>query len=68
MKVFDCQGMPSDVRRSFFNATAGTANDCLVDWTVGDCEDPDEDIRAVDAWLVANGAVDLEGVVVSHWW
>lgn len=39
MQVFDCQDMPDDIRRFFFNYQEGIGNDCYVKWQVYDYED-----------------------------
>ena len=69
MNVFDCQEMPDDIRKIFFEF-AEAHNDCYVDWWVhseryfyleGQKEDAEycEYVRkktALDDWFVANGA------------
>ncbi len=76
-KVFDCQDMPPEVKKTFFNLTSDYSNDTYTRWTVGfiDQEDPDdydEDVigwyKLVDDWLASNGAGEEEEVLVSHWW
>ena len=77
VKSFDCQRMPEQVKRAFFRTTEAVGNDCHVSWEVQhvpcdsmvpDDEEPDRDVRMVDDWLLANGAEDLEIVLINHWW
>ena len=64
MQAFDCQEMPTDVRKKFFdlyqNYFVNPGNDVFITWQVGECDDEsyemygeraDEHARAVDAWL-----------------
>lgn len=69
MKVFDCQDMPEDIRKIFFDYSE-KGNDVYVDWWVhseryfyleGQDKDPEyiEYVRqktALDDWFIANGA------------
>jgi hypothetical protein len=76
----DCQKMPEDVRAAFFLATSymGLPNDSVAKWGVGDLrrdaeEFPDQydDVASaclVDEWLIAEGAVDGESVLIARWW
>ena len=76
-KVYDCQDMPDKVMRSFFDST-DCGNDVYVDWTVGGHEEyeteeeyeenRDDDFKAVDKWLIKNGAEGDEEVIIKHWW
>lgn len=76
MKVFDCQEMPDDVRRVFFEQTQDHGNSCYVSWwpTSQQYQEDDgtwqdnEDYTIVDGWLRANGAELDEKVVVRHSW
>jgi hypothetical protein len=65
MKVFDCQEMPDGVRTAFFE-WAEQGNDCYVAVSVELEEWEDREI--IFGWLLANGAVEGETVLVSHWW
>ena len=71
MKVFDCQDMPEEVKKIFFELAPDTAhNDVYVDWWVhderffyeeGQKEDPEycEYVRRkqlLENWLIENGA------------
>lgn len=84
MKVFDCQEMPYDIRKTFFewvNSDNGHGNDCLVNWntqtwteeaeTVGDCgmnEELAKKFHIVNNWLLKNGMNPKEDVIIRHWW
>jgi len=65
MKVFDCQEMPNDLRKEFFDIWKGNfkGNDCFIEQDVGEM-----DRGPIRAWLIANGAGEEENVLVSHWW
>jgi hypothetical protein len=76
MKVFDCQKMPADIRRIFFDYSEAP-NDCYLRVCINDSiRDPDDPnpIEQVWDWLIANGAdpggEDTAGeeVLVNHWW
>jgi hypothetical protein len=70
MKVFDCQDMPEDVKKIFFEMEEAN-NDCYVDWHVhserffykdGQKEDAEycEYVwrkQLVEDWLIVNGAL-----------
>lgn len=73
VKQFDCQDMPNDVSRCFFEETQGAGNDCLVKWYFGkeDIEDNSEfspGRASIDNWLLENGAEPGDNIVISHWW
>lgn len=81
MKVFDCQDMPEDIRRVFFDAHE-ERNDSYVLWTletagINDTDtdkDYDADHKLIDQWLIDNGAKpgepgrSGETVLINHWW
>lgn len=79
-KVFDCGDMPSSVRDVFFERMReygnGVSNDCYVPWTVSQSVVWDdalgavenEDFCEVDVWLLSNGAVADESVLIEHSW
>lgn len=74
LKVFDCWDMPDDVRQVFFER-CGQGNDCYVGWWptpaeyLEDCvTQANEDNTIVDDWLLNNGALPHEKVIVSHSW
>lgn len=80
MKVFDCQDMPDDVRKAFFELFSGRAsNGCFVEMSI-DHSTPEATLpedQIVQDWLVANGAEKDqlgrpdwagEDVLVRHWW
>jgi len=71
-KVFVCQtGMPGKVKKDFFdcNEYLSPGNDTYVDWIVQDQEKNNvEERKLVDDWLIANGAVSGEIVIIKHWW
>ncbi len=75
-KVFDCQDMPDDVRRAFFESTYA-GNDCYVNYWIA--EVPEEDYREdptkklVDDWLkqFPLSPSEMAGddpVIIKHWW
>jgi len=77
-KVFNCQDMPEDIRKMFFEVSEA-GNDCYVDYWIGDTqwEEGDkwgEKYIAIDKWLVENGAKPAtekkcgEEVLIKHWW
>jgi hypothetical protein len=62
MKVFDCQDMPDDVRKDFFDACE-LCNDVCTQWFIGYCSE------SVNRWLLENGATEEdEKVIIKHWW
>lgn len=62
MKVFDCQDMPDHVRKQFFEISE-KGNDCYVDWYL------DSELSTlVDGWVLDNGAMPDEHVIIRHWW
>lgn len=79
-KVFDCQDMPDDIKEIFFNQNE-CGNDCLVYYTVNwlkqaieedgteshDCYDLSNEEK-LDNWLIENGALNNELIIISHWW
>jgi len=80
LKVFDCQDMPEDVRKTFFDLVEG-GNDCYIDWDIANEGWTHEGIvgaRIIDNWLIANGAdgpssspdgdVPGEYVLIRCWW
>jgi hypothetical protein len=70
MKVFDCQTMPQEVRDSLFKVS-NVGNDCAIEWYLDDNDDDDltEEIKAVQNWLLQNGAsLDDGSVMIKHWW
>jgi hypothetical protein len=70
MKVFDCQEMPDDIRKMFFDVSVAL-NDSYVEYLI---EDPRWESEwsasyiAINNWLIANGAELNEKVIISHWW
>jgi len=74
LKVFDCGDMPDKVRQVFFDSCE-QGNDCYVYWWpapaeyLEDCVTRlNEDNTIVDDWLLDNGAVPHEKVLISHSW
>lgn len=83
LKVFDCQDMPNDIKEIFFNQNE-CGNDCLVYYTVNwfkqAIEEDEEDgtkspdcyalsnEEKLDNWLIENGALNNERIIISHWW
>jgi hypothetical protein len=71
MQVFDCIDMPRIVRDAFYARNEGTANDCYVNWYVGDLgygevEDVQNDM--VDSWLKTQTKELDSEVLIQHWW
>jgi hypothetical protein len=64
MKVFDCQKMPSEIRQVFFQIDFGVGNDSYVKFFVRQASEN----CVVSKWLVENGAVEEEDVIISCWW
>jgi len=72
-KVFDCTDMPDKVRNAFYARASerGAGNDCYVDWDVNDSgygDEEDAQILLIDDWLIENGALVAEQVIIKHWW
>lgn len=74
MKVFDCQDMPDNVRKVFFEENC-YSNDCAIVYDVEPVsyvDDLGEESNVyhtvVDTWLIANGATENETIVIKHWW
>ncbi len=74
-KVFDCQDMPEDLKRKFFELDDhNRGNDCYIDWWIASDMDADENTKAIDQWLIDNGADPGtkdkcgEEVLIKHWW
>lgn len=63
VKLFDCQKMPEDVKKNFFEMAMAGQNDSIEEWTL-DTEPTD----ITDLWLIANGAEAGEVVYIYHWW
>jgi len=80
MPTYDCQKMPEKIKQAFYSLTDNYGNDCYVSHWVGDAlkeeaDDPgsyEEDIlkkyRLVEDWLIKNGAIVGEEVIINHWW
>lgn len=76
-KVFDCQEMPDNVRKAFFDyyRDNGKGNDVYVRWFGSYSDewlDADGEMmpeyKPIHDWLVANGAEPNEDVIINHWW
>jgi len=79
LKVFDCQDMPEDVRKIFFNI-AKSENDSYINWYTEETHyDWDgagiKGHEIIDKWLIENGADPRvkparfgEKVLINHWW
>jgi len=76
MKVFDCQDMPKEVMKAFFEETEGEGNrynDIYVSWDIAgvwrDCDGDTPSEKLIDGWFFANGAnkEDKEIIVQRHW-
>jgi hypothetical protein len=63
LKVFDCQDMPDNIRRQFFDETDHAhGNDVYIDFVL-----EDED-NSVVKWFRKHGADTEDEVVVKRWW
>lgn len=66
MKVFDCQDMPEEVKKAYFqhyrDAMVYSFNGSYLEWAIADeiFDEPDGEWavckKRVDEWLIANGA------------
>lgn len=67
-KIFDCQDMPEDLRKSFFRLW-DMGNNSFTEWIVGDSiyEEDDPSIQ-IEKWLIENGAEEGEEVCIHYWW
>ncbi len=81
VKVVDPHShMPKNVKDAFFDVyrgDCGLSNDSHVNWTVGgefdDFDDEEVEIcnkhrKTVDDWLLANGFVNGEDIMILYWW
>lgn len=71
--VFDCQGMPEDLRRRYLDMMSDcfSGNDSYLTFTCGAYEDDDAVSAAVEQWVRANAGRDLgkyEDVIILVWW
>ena len=78
-KVFDCQDMPEDLRKIFFDMFEN-GNDSYVNWGIQDSiwdegDSHGENVKLLDKWLVENGASPApaehtagEEVLIKYWW
>jgi len=68
-KVFDCQDMPEDIRKEFFNLWDNYGNDCYLSYIIGELNSPNSSLSLnIDKWLIDNGATNGEEVIINHWW
>lgn len=80
MKVFDCYDMPKELRREFFDRSEA-GNDCYVSYFLEadcttmscdkeECSDNCEFIKYnnIQKWLLENGAIPDEHVLIKHSW
>jgi len=59
--VLDCQDMPDDVRKAFFDSCwKNPGNDCYVDYYIED------ELPLVDDWV--KQFTDENEVIIKHWW
>ena len=66
MKVFDCQDMPDDVQKDFFDSYE-KGNDVYVMFY--NEFDPDTQDQLFVKWLYENGMTkEDEEVLINHWW
>lgn len=75
-KVFDCQDMPKEIKRAFFEYME-KGNDCYVALFIEEDLEEDElgeipffskEYNRLIKWLLENGAEDGEEVLIRHWW
>lgn len=82
IKVFDCQDMPDDLRKKFFDYSESVGNDCYITWymdeyfydleareTDGELEEYEIISNEISEWFTSNGAnfKDKE-ILIKHWW
>jgi hypothetical protein len=78
MKVFDCQDMPDDIKKIFFDIMEPRfkalmlGNDCYVDFDI-DFEEPEsidesDKLLMIQKWLLENGAELDDTVLINYWW
>ena len=66
LKVFDCQSMPDDVQKDFFDSYE-KGNDVYV--LFYNEFDPDIQDQLFVKWLYENGMTkEDEEVLINHWW
>lgn len=70
-KVFDCQDMSVDLRKTFFDMYDTKGNDTYVNFCIEEGLEPEcygESGVKIAKWLVDNGASKDDEVLISHWW
>lgn len=67
MKVFDCQDMPNDIKKIFFELYTDRGNDVYIKHALGD-DNSYEEYKRVDGWLIENKATLDENVLINYWW
>lgn len=81
--VYDAHEMPDKLRLAYLETTKGYPNGHMIFWRIGAPGGPFEDDvesyteanygsdialhKAVDAWLVENGAAIGEMILLRHW-
>ena len=68
--------MPKDIKQSVFNwhgRLRPLPNDCAAIWYIGDtdgCEDDIgyEDKCKIDKWLIEQGCINGEKIIIEYWW
>jgi hypothetical protein len=68
LKVFDCQEMPDHLCKHFLKLWDDKCNDVAIDWRVCDSDPPIPEHDIIDQWLLSNGAVIGEEVIIKYWW
>jgi hypothetical protein len=64
MKTFDCQDMPGKIRENFFEYFQDRkGNDVYVSLYIDEVEE-----YPFMEWLIDEGGVEDEKVLVKHWW
>jgi hypothetical protein len=65
MRVVDCQHMPDNIKKAFFNSqNSEPSNDCYIMWYHDNYDDNDS--KLVQKYLEDNGIKD--DVLIKYWW
>lgn len=67
IKVFDCQEMPNDIKKLFFESiNSSYTNNCYIHWYVKYLEE--DNFTLIDQWFIEHGASEGEKIIIKHWW